>query len=171
MGRYFLPVLGMVFTLIACSNNDKRVGREMNVSDSIPAVKGMDLERRMALTDSLQLIYYDNPDGDSVRFSRYFQYTITKDPGTVQALLSAINTNFEERSNIKPCRSEGKIYAFVEEDPVKTFYFSTRGDTCSYLYFIKDGLFYYFSLTNELRIKLNEHRKVKVTPKAEQIQD
>src|SRR3712207_8263405 len=48
--------------------------------------------------------YYDDPDGDPVRYTRFFQYAITKDSSTIHDLLNNLSEPVELLNNIK--RSE-----------------------------------------------------------------
>jgi hypothetical protein len=60
------------------------------------------------------------------------------------------------------CRSEGKVFFFKGTQELKTVYFNTQGASanpgdrspqangdCAYMYFIKDGGFYYFPRFNQ----------------------
>lgn len=148
---FFVAVL-----LISCS--DKQTKAADNSTVVYTPKKGLEAEPVLQKTDSLQLLFYDNPDGDSLRYSRFYSYTISKDSALIKTLLNDLNQPFEQLGEVKDCRSEGKIYLFAEQEPAKTIYFSTRCDSCCYLYFIKDGAFLYFPLTKELNTLLNEEK-------------
>lgn len=166
--RFFLFTL-IVTLLFSCKEKGKvHTDNEVQADSSI-ATKGLELEKLLSSTDSLQVLFYDDPDGDSLRYSRFYQYTVTKDTATILALIAALNEPFDERGEVRPCRSEGKLYLFAGGDPLKTVYFSTRGDGCSYLYFIRNGLFYYFPLTAGFREKLSAARQLKKPPLPEAI--
>ena len=111
-------------------------------------------ESQLRSVDSLELLYYKDPDGDSLRYTRFYTYLATKDSSLINGLINNLEDSSEVRNEIKPCRSEGKIFAHNGDQPVKTFYFSTRCDTCCYVYYIKDGEFYYYPLSAELRQSL-----------------
>lgn len=162
--------LGIASLLLSCNNNAKKQQtgsqstKETTINTTVP--NGLDVEPKLRKADSLQILYYDNPDGDSLRYTRFYQYTITKDPATIKDLLENLSKPVEQRSEIKKCRSEGKIYVFGKqtEEPLKTIYFSTRCDTCCYLYYIKEGVFYYSPLSINLKNKLKENKALSRTP-------
>ena len=162
--------LGIALMLLSCNSNVKKekTGSELTKDTTVNATapSGLDVEPKLRKADSLQILYYDDPDGDSLRYTRFFKYTITKDPTTINDLLGELSKPVEQRSEIKKCRSEGKIYVFGKqtEEPLKTIYFSTRCDTCCYLYYIKEGVFYYSPLSIDLKNKLKENKAQSRTP-------
>ena len=158
--------LAVVF-FISCKNKESAPIEKIDSSGiSIPRTDGLLLEEKLTQADSMEVLFYDDPDGDSLRYTRYFKFTATNDTSIINTLLHAIDTSFEERNEIRPCRSEGKIYLFANEDPLKTIYFSTRPGNCSYLYFIRNGLYCYFDITQELKEKLAKLKEKKKAPKA-----
>lgn len=162
--------LGIASVLLSCNSNEKKqqtgseLTKDTTVKTSVPT--GLDLEPKLRKADSLQILYYDNPDGDSLRYTRFFQYIVTKDPTTINELLGNLSKPVEQRSEIKKCRSEGKIYIFGNqtEEPLKTIFFSTRCDTCCYLYYIKEGIFYYSPLSINFKNKLKENKALSRVP-------
>ncbi|RYD92790.1 MAG: hypothetical protein EOP50_12190, partial [Sphingobacteriales bacterium] len=137
--------------LLACNDNsnDKAVGHvDTTTAATNPITKRVvDLEPALANTNRLQVLFYDDPDGDSLRYSRFFTYTETTDTAQVRSLLQELNQVYVQATGARPCRSEGKLYLLKGEDVVKTVYFSTRQDSCRYFYFIKDGTFIYLPLS------------------------
>ena len=125
---------------------------------------GLEAEPVIGKTDSLQLVYYDDPDGDSLRYSRFFTYVNTTDSVVINSLLHDLEQPFETVNEVKKCRSEGKIYLLGRQESLKTIYFSTRGDSCTYLYFIKDGAFFYFPLSENFKSILATHRDKALKP-------
>ncbi|HEX6429282.1 MAG TPA: hypothetical protein VF008_16410 [Niastella sp.] len=169
--RIIICFYAIVLLIAACSNGgNKQQASSKITGDSSSfenAVKtGLSIEPSLQQADSLQILYYDNPDGDSLRYTRFFKYTITKDPTTINDLIGDLSKPVEQRSEIKKCRSEGKIYVFGKqtEEPLKTIYFSTRCDTCCYLYYIKEGAFYYSPLSINFKNKLKENKALSRTP-------
>ncbi len=124
----------------------------------------LDAAPALRQADSLQIIYYDNPDGDSLRYARFFRYTVSKDTAVIDGLLANLHQPVEQRDGNKNCRSEGKIFVFAKQAVLKTIYFSTRCDTCCYLYFINDGKFNYCGLDSRLKTALKENRKISREP-------
>ena len=123
-----------------------------------------DIEPGLWKADSLQILYYDNPDGDSLRYTRYFTFIETADSVKVAALLNELDQVFVQYYKPKGCRSEGKLFLLNKEDVVKTVYFATRSDTCSYLYFIKDGSFIYFPLSDNAKKLLIKNKTLARKP-------
>ena len=155
-----LPFLALFF-LFACDNGTPGKASNVTASASQEAVtkKVSDLESRLASADSLQVLYYDNSDGDSLRYSRYFTYNETTDTAQIKMLLKEMDQVYVQEPKARDCRSEGKLYLLRGEDVLKTVYFSTRGDSCRYFYFIKDGSFVYFPLTNKAAMFLKENKQ------------
>jgi hypothetical protein len=73
---------------------------------------------------------------------------------------------FTEYDNVINCRSEGKAYLLNKGEVLKTVFYSSRCDSCCYLYFIKNGKFLYMPLPASLKLKLNEIKKVSRKPVA-----
>ena len=143
-----------------CSDtgNKKAASSERSTQETI-ANKVNDIEPSLFRADSLQIIYYDDPDGDSLRYSRYFTYTETGDTGTIKTFLRTINQAYVQQAKTRGCRSEGKLYFLKGEDILKTVYFSTGNDSCSYFYFIKDGSFIYLPLAQAAKQLLIEKKE------------
>lgn len=154
--RNVLLLLFIVAGVVSCNDNRN----PETPAGALSSVKnGLDAESLMKKADSLQILYYDDPDGDPVRYTRYYKYTVTKDTAVNNDLLANFAQPVEQRNVIKNCRSEGKIYVFdSRQEPVKTIYFSTRCDSCCYLYYIKEGAFYYFPLTDKFKDRLQENK-------------
>lgn len=165
--RYLCVFLGLSI-ITACNNNSAKPDTPPAKSDSSvihsQVKKGLELEPQIMQTDSLQILYYDNPHGDSLRYSRFYHYITSIDSSLISSVLSDLNQPFEQLNEIKKCRSEGKIYMYGKEEPLKTIYFSTRCDSCCYLYFIKDGKFLYFSLSGKLSSLFADNKSAAKNP-------
>ena len=118
-----------------------------------------ELEPALMNTDSIVIILYDDPLDDSLRYSRFYQFTSTSDPAILDLLHEHGKQQPTVADTLRPCRSQGKLQLFMRGDPVKTVYYADKDGGCKYLYFIKDGLFYYFDIGNEFRKYLAEVRK------------
>jgi hypothetical protein len=123
-------------------------------------------ESQLRSVDSLELLYYKDPDGDSLRYTRFYTYLATKDSSLINRLINNLEDSSEKRNEVKPCRSEGKIFAHKDDQPVKTIYFSTRCDTCCYVYYIRNGEFLYFKLSEKLKQEINRNKPLSVEPVA-----
>lgn len=159
---HYLSIVICLITITACNNNSEKTDNPPAKSDSFEiqsqVKKGLDLEPQIKQADSLQILYYDNPDGDSLRYSRFYHYITSINSSLISSVLANLDQSFEQLNEIKKCRSEGKIYMFGKNEPLKTIYFSTRCDSCCYLYFIKDGKFLYFSLSGKLSSLLAKNK-------------
>ncbi|MDX2047982.1 MAG: hypothetical protein SFU87_14420 [Chitinophagaceae bacterium] len=158
----FFSVLCYLSLLTACSNEaDKQKMQAPSASaDSVNFLKGLDVEPAIKATDSVQLLYYKDPYGDPERYTRFFTVLSTADTSLINPVLHNLDRIFFKQDKVRDCRSEGKMYLFnrQNEDPLQTIYFSTRCDSCCYLYYIKNGAFYYFSLDNNTKQVLSANK-------------
>lgn len=149
-----------IFLLLGCANNAKVDKEQAAQGDTLVFRKGLDLIPDVKFTDSVQVLFYNNPDGDPERYTRFYTHVALTDSGFTKPLLNTLNQSFQEYSQVKDCRSEGKMYLFKQggDDPLQTVYFSTRCDTCCYVYYINSGLFYYMNMSDELSQQLKTLR-------------
>lgn len=150
-----------LFLLFACNNTasePKEDGDAAIVQESQDPKKVSDIEPLLFKADSLQILYYDNPDGDALRYTRFFTLAETTDTAQIHVLVKEMNGVYVQEPKARPCRSEGKLFLMKGEDVLKTVYFSSRGDSCSYFYFIKDGSFFYFPITEGAQKVLQENK-------------
>ena len=154
--------------MIACNETGKKKDTEFTLG-TIQYLEGIDLQINMRETDSVQAIFYDDPDGDPERYTRFFKYIATTDTGFIRPLLRSIAQPFRESQTVGDCRSEGKAYLFKKgnDNPLQTLYFSTRCDSCCYVYFIKNGKFYYMNMTGELAAQLKHARPHAIVSKVQ----
>lgn len=150
-GFFFLFVSTTL--LLACADNSTNQANgvaDTTGAETVPVTKRVfELDPTLARTDSLQILFYDNPDGDSLRYSRFFTLAETTDTAQVRPLLRELDQVYVQEPGVRPCRSEGKLYLLKGEDVVKTVYFSARRDSCRYFYFIRNGAFIYLPLTDK----------------------
>lgn len=100
--------------------------------------------------DSLQIVFYDDPIGDSLRYNRFFSYRVISDKQTIKTFLENMDVHCHVQDSMRPCRSEGKIILLKGEEVLKTVYFSNQSPDCSYVYLIRDGRFYYGEMAEGL---------------------
>lgn len=157
--------MGALF-LFSCTNSgettqasDSTAATPVSITKTVSAI-----EPGLYRADSLQVLFYDDPDGDSLRYTRYFTYTETDDTAQIRSLLQELDQVYVQEPKARPCRSEGKLYLLKGEDVLKTVYFSARQDSCRYFYFIKDGAFVYLPLTDAAENWLKERRKMAKKP-------
>lgn len=163
MIKLFFFLFVSTTVLLACADNstNKATGvADTTGAEIVPVTRQVfDLEPALARADSLQVLFYDDPDGDSLRYARFFTLTETTDTAQVQSLLRELNQVYVQESRARPCRSEGKLYLLQGEDVLKTVYFSVRQDSCRYFYFIRDGAFIYLPLTDKAADWLQQSRQ------------
>lgn len=160
-------LFGLVLFFLSCTNSNTGTtpDNKSNVKDSAIQPKTVrNIEASLWKADSLQILYYDNPDGDSLRYSRFFTYTETGDTERVGEFLKEVDQVFVQQPAVKDCRSEGKLFLLQGETILKTVYFSTRNDSCAYMYFIKDGSFIYFPVTEKAKLFFKENRNLAKKP-------
>lgn len=150
-------------------STDKEISSEGTVSRSDPANKAVPADAVSAafavVADSLQILYYDDPDGDSLRYTRYYSYTSTADTQVLNRLTADLHRPYYETVQRRPCRSEGKIYLFSAAEPSKTVYFSSRNASgCRYLYVIHHGNFLYFDMSAEIAAMLEGNKQHSIRP-------
>ncbi|MCX8020582.1 MAG: hypothetical protein N2747_08840 [Chitinophagaceae bacterium] len=171
--RNLILLLLFVLSVSACKSK-KRENIPVSVIpvDSIRLLnRAIDVEPSLEEADSIQVLFYTNPDGDPKRYSRFFTYTTVTDSETVEKFKYNLRTVYSEYDNPMNCRSEGKAYLFGRKDVIKTIYFSTRCDSCCYIYFIKDGRFFYVKISEELKSVLRKLKKSSREPRPGQVRE
>ena len=161
---FFCPFL--LFCLLACGNEtaNDRTAKTDRGTDTLATKRIRDLEPSLFAADSVQVLFYDDPDGDSLRYSRFFMHTEIADTAHIRSLLNELNQVYVQEPVARACRSEGKLYLLRGEDILKTVYFANRGDSCRYFYLIKDGAFFYFPQTDAAASWLSKQRKAAQKP-------
>jgi hypothetical protein len=152
-----IVIYGTCIFLFSCANNNTNINKEEPPgSDTLVFRKGIDIIPDVKFTDSVQVLFYKNPDGDPERYTRFYTHVTLTDSGFTKSLLDGLDQSFREYAQVKNCRSEGKMYLFKQGggDPLQTIYFSTRCDTCCYVYYINNGLFYYMNMNDDLSQQL-----------------
>ncbi len=110
------------------------------------------LDERLNNMDSLVFVFYKDPLGkDSLRYTRFYTQHSTTINEAINILKAQINQPTERFEKVKKCRSEGKIWCFTKGEIFQTLYFSNFDKQCSFLFFIKNGQFYYCNLTNDFK--------------------
>jgi hypothetical protein len=115
--------------------------------------------------DSFDILFYIKPFSDSTRYTRYFKISHASDSVTVNEMNKIFRSSFIKLTEVKKCQSEGKIIVPVGGEVFRVIYFSRTGADCAYLYYIKDGEFYYYEMSPLLNEKLNAFEKVAVEAK------
>ena len=173
-----LFIFTTIASLAACDNASVTSTKTIEVSDtelesvdgpqSAKTNTGLDIAG-LHQADSVQILFFSDPYGkDSLRYTRFFKHYNTSDDSTVQPLLKNLDQLFLLRTEVMKCRSEGKIFFFKGTQELKTVYFSTQANgDCAYMYFIKDGGFYYFQIQPATAALLRTIKPKAVQPSAE----
>lgn len=145
--------------LFSCNSREGKI----NVPDQADTTKlvanGLEVEPEIRLTDSMEILYYKYTEDDSLRYSRFYTYTATSDTTELEFLKKQLSSSYSLLTQVRDCRSQGKIHLFSGGEPVKTIYFSQTGDQCNYLYFIRNGNFFYFPLSEDFSEFLEKNKK------------
>jgi hypothetical protein len=111
-------------------------------------------------TDSIDVLFFKKPFTDSSRYTRYFIMAMAKDSSFEAALSSTLKGPSSIMDKPRTCLSEGKIIIPKGGDAYKTLYFSRSGEKqCRYIYEIKEGLFLYYQIPDDVVAVLNELEK------------
>ena len=108
------------------------------------------LDERLNHIDSLVFVFYKDPLGnDSLRYTRFYTQYSTTETKDINILKNEINQPTERFEKVKKCRSQGKIWCFKKGEIFQTLYFSDFGGDCTFMFFIKNGQFYYCPLKTD----------------------
>lgn len=150
------------------SPDDSEPGAKATDGAAIKTYTGLDIAG-LHQADSVQILFFTDPFGkDSIRYTRFFKHYNTSAADVVQPILKNLDQLFILRTEVMKCRSEGKIFFFKGTQELKTVYFNTQANgDCAYMYFIKDGGFYYFQVQPETAALLRKIKPQAVQPSAE----
>jgi hypothetical protein len=148
MPRFFF-IFFIVFS--GCNDDDQVASNAEQDSSKEDVLYASQLIPGLSNIDSLQVVFYNDPLGDSIKYTRYFRFIEMGDEGSVHTILQQMEMPLVLRTTRDTCRSDGKIFLLKMGEPVKTIYFTNRCAECCHLYFIKDGLFYYQPLHDNMR--------------------
>lgn len=183
---FYILGFGAMAIIAGCNGegSDNVIGRP-KVSDSAeiknepPAFQtALDLAGLRG-ADSVQILFFKDPyEKDSLRYTRFFTYYNSSDTAFVKPFLRNLDQLFSFRTDVLNCKSEGKLFFFKGGQELKTVYFNTgvkvqaikgklpKEDICAFLYFIKDGGFYYLPIDSETIALLKSLKPKAVEPAA-----
>jgi len=168
---FFLSIVIALLAGLSSCNNAPKVKEEKVVEDaniayynSIKHLTGLQFQPRVQKGDSIQLVYYKNPDGEAKRYSRFYTEYNSADSVLINILKKSIDKHFIRIEKVKDCRNEGKFHFFKEGNPTQTVYFANRGDSCNHLYFIQDGWFFYMDMDSTTAQVLKSYKPMAKTP-------
>lgn len=151
----------------SCGNNTTQkapVDANEAYYESIKHMTGLEFQPRIQKADSVEIMFYDNPDGDSKRYTRYYKWFPSSDSNIVMEMQQSVDKHFVRIEKVKDCRSEGKMHFFADGNPIQTVYFSNRGDSCNHLYFIADGWFFYMPMDSSTASALRKLKAKSLEP-------
>jgi len=138
----------MTLSWLSCNAPIKK---QEDANPFLTATTGVELDARFLAADSLVFVFYKDPYGsDSLRYTRYYKQVATTDSNYMVLLLQNLSKPFFKFEKVKSCRSEGKVWCYLKGSIFQTVSFSTRCNECCYVYFIKDGYFFYTPLDTAL---------------------
>ncbi len=114
--------------------------------------------------DSVEILYFKDPYGDPKRYTRYFTFNTVKDKQFTAQVSGFLAANYKKQDAVKSCRSEGKMILHYPREVYKILYFSTKCDTCCYVYRIDNGVFFYYNLPDSLRSYLLKNKVSALDP-------
>ncbi|HSF45162.1 MAG TPA: hypothetical protein VLA58_04100 [Chitinophagaceae bacterium] len=110
--------------------------------------------------DSIDILYFKKPFTDSSRYTRYYRTVRVSDSTFYHLLENALSGPSVVMEKPKACLSEGKIIIPKGRDAFKVVYFSrSEQEACNYIYVIRNGLFYYHTLSREILTVLNDFER------------
>lgn len=119
------------------------------------------LDERLNNVDSMVYVFYKDPLGkDSLRYTRYYTQCSTTKITDINTIKAQINLPTERLEKVRKCRSQGKVWCFFKGEIFQTLYFSDFGGECSFMFFIKNGLFYYSELLPNSKQSFAELKKL-----------
>jgi len=142
MKPVIVSVLPVLFFFCTCSDNKR--------------VTGIRLMPGMQQTDSLELIFFKEPENQ-----RFFTYHPTTDKELIAALVKDVSGPVQPENS---CMKEGKIYCFKKGEIFHTIYFAYLDPSCKFLRYIKNGNLYYFPLSEALQQKLEDYKAIAKEP-------
>lgn len=146
--------LVITFGFISCNTPAKKQEAD---NPFLTAINGVELDSRFLKADSLVVVFYKDPYGDdSLRYTRYYKQLATTDTSDIALLLQNLTKPYTKFEKVKGCRSEGKIWCYSKGKIFQTVSFATRCNDCCFVYFIKDGYFFYTPLDIKLSKRLSE---------------
>lgn len=94
--------------------------------------------------DSFVVVLYNNPFGDdSLRYTRSYKQVSAVDDSSFIIFNQQMRDSFTIQERNAACRTEGKIWVYGSDKIIQTVYFNTVTTGCSFVYLIKEGVFYY----------------------------
>lgn len=166
--KQILLLIIVTACLVACNQRKHNDVTPATISKSVediytPNTTILMLDERLNNLDSIVFVFYKDPLGkDSLRYTRYYtQYSTTKTTD-ISIAKAQINLPTQRLEKVRKCRSQGKVWCFSKGEIFQTLYFSDFESECSFMFFIKNGLFYYSNLTPSFKQAIDELKKLSI---------
>ena len=142
--------------IVSCISCSAPAIKQEDPNPFLTATTGVEMDKRFLAADSLVFVFYKDPYGrDSLRYTRYYTQWSTTDSNDISLLIKNLTKPFTKFEKVKKCRSEGKVWCFSNGNIFQTVSFATQcSSSCCYIYFIRDGYFFYTPLDTTLSQKL-----------------
>jgi hypothetical protein len=143
--RQLILLLPALVVLVACTIGTADKSEKKQASDTAVRFRtSLDWEERFSGVDSVVVVFYDDPySADSLRYTRFYKQISLKGEDDIKVVRQQLGEIVHQKEYMKGCRSEGKIWCFEKGSIRQTLYFNTGAQNCTYVYFIKDGNFFY----------------------------
>lgn len=119
--------------------------------------------------DSLEILYYDNPQDDSLRYTRFFTFLATSNQELRTQIDSMFWGSYQQMAQVPSDRSDGKIYCYYQGEVVKTIYFKAMdvSNNIRFAYFIHNGNYFMLPNQDQFYTLLKNLRSKAIRPKAQ----
>lgn len=161
---YIYHMKWFVFFLLLCSVTACNTSQDPATKDTVAIIDQPAFASRPPRPDSIEVIYYKKPFTDKERYTRFFSNLVTRDTGLIGTLMSVLALPGVREDSIRTCMSEGKINIPLKGDAYQVVYFSRETSPCNYLYIIRNGQFFYYTLDATIMEKLNQLEKLAKNP-------
>jgi hypothetical protein len=149
----------LFFSIAACNTSE-----DPATKDTVAVVEQSAFAPGPLRPDSIEVIYYQKPFTDKERYTRFFSNLVTRDTGLIRNLMSVLALTGVKEDSIRTCMSEGKINIPLKGDAYQVVYFSREANPCNYLYVIRNGQFFYYTLDATIMEKLNQMERLAKKP-------
>ncbi len=151
-------VAASVFYLLTACHSRPRQPEQVSAPVAQDTLRSaLQIDERLASADSLVMVFYNDPfTKDSMQYARYYQQLSTTRPYEIRLLTEQLQQPVQTAEKPLPCRNEGKIWIFSKDKIQQTVYFAYTKPGCSFLFFIKDGIFCYLAPTSALLTLLRQ---------------
>jgi hypothetical protein len=147
-----LVLLPLKVYLFGCNSESKPASAVALHPSDPPELSALEVDPRLQEADSIIWVVYEHPfSKDSLSYTRYYHQQSITDSSFLHLMREQLQQKVAVREGPMPCRNEGKIWLFSRGRIFQTLYFAFSKADCSFLFYIKDGLFYFLELKSPFR--------------------